>query len=176
MPKTTFTGPILAGPSKDSTQSPNQGTVVLEQQAYFVLAADIVVATDADRVAYNSFKGIPAYSWNALTAVTATFFVPQNTLMGTGIVLRDIGVDVTTAIVGPTALNLTAGITANGTDFLGTQNLMTGPVIRGAFTYSNANLNAMASVTGGSVFVQITPTVANVTAGRILVTLRYTQQ
>jgi hypothetical protein len=90
--------------------------------------------------------------------------------------IEDIIIDVPTAIVGPTAANLTMGVSAAGTEYVSSTNLMTGPVVRVRPTFTNAQLLAMMNVTTNVVvYAQLTGTVSNFTAGVVLITVKYVQ-
>jgi len=170
MAKTTFSGPLMVGTIKTgSTQ--NLGDNVLSQQVCFTTAANITSVTDADGQTVSQYNGVPATAFAAFgTAATASFNLPANAA------ILDIVVDVPTAIVGPTASNLTAGTAAAGTQYVTSTDLQTGPVVRVRPTFTNAQLLAMMNVTTNTVFyAQLTGTVANFTAGVVLVTVTYIQ-
>ena len=173
MAKTTFSGPILTGDSKNSggTVPFNLGTVHLQQDLCFTIPASIATYTDADGQNWSYYNKVPATAFAAFgTAATASFTLPANAQ------IVDIIIDVPTAIVGPTAANLTCGITASGTDYVSSTNLMTGPVVRVRPTFTNAQLLAMMNVTTNTTFyAQLTGTVANFTAGVVYVQVLYTQ-
>lgn len=170
MAKTTFSGPVLVGTIKDGSLM-NLGDNVLAQEICFTIPASITTFTDADGQNYSYYSRVPATAFAAFSvAATASFNIPANAQ------IIDIVVDVPTAIVGPTAANLTCGITATGTDYVSSTNLMTGPVVRVRPTFTNAQLLAMMNVTTNTVFyAQLTGTVANFTAGVVLVTVTYVQ-
>ena len=174
MSKSTFSGPILVGTGKNTgnTLLPfNQGTVDLQQDIVFTIPANITTYVDVDGVSSSQYNYVVATPFAAFgSAATASVTLPAYAQ------IIDIIVDVPTAIVGPTAANLTMGITANGTDYVSTINLMTGPVIRVRPTFTNAQLLAMMNCTTNTTFyVQLTGTVANFTAGAVYVQIKYTQ-
>ena len=170
--KSTFSGPIQAGDYKNGVTS-NLGDVHLEQDFAFTIPANITTFQDSDGQNWSMYNYVEATAWNGTTAVTATQYFPSLAQ------ISDIIIDVPTAFVGPTAVNLTCGLTPSGTDFVSSLNLMTGPVVRVRPTFTNAQLLAMmnlgASSTPIPVYVQITPTVSAVTAGTVFVQILYTQ-
>lgn len=170
MAKTTFSGPLQVGTIKNGSLQ-NLGDNVLSQQTCFTIPASITSVTDADGQTVSQYNGVAATAFAAFgVAATASFNLPANAT------ILDIVIDVPTALVGPTAANLTCGITAAGQDYVSTTNLLTGPVIRVRPTFTNAQLLAMMNVTTNTVFyAQLTGTVANFTAGVVLVTVSYIQ-
>ena len=171
MAKTTFSGPVLVGNQKDTTNSFNLGTTVLQQDVVFTPSANIVTYTDADGGQWSYYNKVPATAWaGTAAAVTASIYLPANAQ------IIGLYVDVLATIVGPTALSVTAGVTANGTDYMNVTGLMTGPVTgRTIPTYTNAQCLAMMNITTNTtLYVQAVPTVAAVSAGSILVQVQYT--
>jgi len=170
MALTTFSGPVKVGTVKVGSLQ-NLGDNVLSQQVCFATSANITSVTDADGQTTSQYNGVPATAFAAFgSAATASFNLPANSS------ILDIIIDVPTAIVGPTAANLTAGVTATGTDYVSSTNLMTGPVVRSRPTFTNAQLLAMMNATTNTVFyTQLTGTVANFTAGVVMVTVVYIQ-
>lgn len=172
MAKTTFSGPMKIGTSKDnSALTPNLGFVKLQQDVTITIPANITTVIDADGQSLSQYLSSPAVPFAAATvAASAIMYLPASAQV------LDIVIDVTTAIVGPTAANLTIGFTAGGADFVSTVNLMTGPVVRVRPTFTNAQLLAMANVTTNTaIYVTLTGTVANFTAGAVLVSMEYAQ-
>lgn len=170
MAKTTFSGPLMVGTIKNGSLQ-NLGDNAMSQQICFTIPASITTLTDADGQNYSVYNLVPATAFAAFgVAATASFNLPANAM------IEDIIIDVPTAIVGPTAANLTCGITAAGQDYVSTTNLLTGPVVRVRPTFTNAQLLAMMNVTTNTVFyAQLTGTVANFTAGVVLITVKYVQ-
>lgn len=170
MGKTVFSGPLQSGTVKVGSLQ-NLGDNVLSQQTCFTIAASITSVTDVDGQTVSQYNGVPATVFAAAaSAATASVNLPANST------ILDIVIDVPTAIVGPTAANLTCGISAAGTEYVASTNLMTGPVIRVRPTFTNAQLLAMMNVTTNTVFyAQLTGTVANFTAGVVMVTVTYIQ-
>lgn len=172
--KVTFTGGMLAGLYKAGGNAVagtpmDLGVVELEQDMCFTIPASITTFTDSDGQNISQYNWSPAIAFAAFgSAATNSITIPPQCT------IHDIIVDVPTAIVGPTAANLTIGITATGQDYVSTLNLMTGPVIRVRPTFTNAQLLAMMNTTTNiTVFAQVTGTVANFTAGVVLLTVIY---
>ena len=170
MAKTTFSGPVQVGTLKEGSLN-NIGSVILSQEVVFTIPASITTVIDADGQSSSLYNGADATAFAAATvAATASFNLPASSD------IVDIIIDVPTAIVGPTAANLTLGVTAAGTDYVSSTNLMTGPVVRVRPTFTNAQLLAMMNVTTNTVvYAQLTGTVANFTAGAVYITVLYTQ-
>jgi hypothetical protein len=170
MSKTTFSGPVQVGTSRTGSAN-NLGDVVLSQELCFTIPANITTVVDADGQSASIYNGADAVPFAAFgVAATNNFYLPANAD------IIDIIIDVPTAIVGPTAANLTMGISAAGTEYVSSTNLMTGPVVRVRPTFTNAQLLAMMSVsTNTGFYAQLTGTVANFTAGVVYITVLYTQ-
>lgn len=167
MAKTTFQGPIAVGTIKNV----NTGGVLLAQRAAFTLAASIANVTDADGNVTAKYNGVPATAFAAATvAASATVTIPANSR------IVDIVIDIAVAITGPTAANLTVGTAAAGAQYVTATDLLTGPVIRVRPTFTVAQLLAMMNTTTNtSVVATLTGTVANFTAGAVLITVLYEQ-
>lgn len=167
MAKTTFQGPISVGTIKNT----NTGGVLLAQRAAFTLTASIANVTDADGQTVAKYNGVPATAFAAATvASSATITIPANSRV------VDILIDIPVAITGPTAANLTVGTAAAGTQYVASTDLLTGPVIRVRPTFTVAQLLAMMNTTTNtSIVATLTGTVANFTAGAVLVTVLYEQ-
>jgi len=170
MGKSTLSGPLMVGTIKEGASN-NLGDAILSQELCFTIPASITTTVDADGQTSSTYNGADAAPFAAFgVAATNNFWLPANSD------IVDIIIDVPTAIVGPTAANLTCGITAAGQDYVSTTNLMTGPVVRVRPTFTNAQLLAMMSVTTNTGFyAQLTGTVANFTAGVVYITVLYTQ-
>lgn len=170
MGKSTLSGPLMVGPIKVGSLN-NLADMSGSQQIVFTIPASIATVTDADGQSASLYNQIPATAFAAFSvAATASFNIPANAM------IEDIVIDVPTAIVGPTAANLTMGISAAGTEYVSSTNLMTGPVVRVRPTFTNAQLLAMMNVTTNIiVYAQLTGTVANFTAGAVLITVKYIQ-
>lgn len=170
MGKTVFSGPVKIGTVKTGASN-NTGSVVLSQELVFTIPANIATVIDADGQSSSKYNGADATAFAAFgVAATASFNLPANSD------IVDIIIDVPTAIVGPTAANLTMGSTANGTQYVTSTDLMTGPVVRVRPTFTNAQLLAMMNTTTNTTFyAQLTGTVANFTAGVVYITVLYTQ-
>lgn len=170
MAKATFSGPVKSGTIKTGSSS-NLGTAVTSQSVAFTIAASIASVTDADGQSVSMYNGTPATAVAAFgTAATASFNIPANAQ------ILDIVIDVPVALVGPTAANLTVGSTSTGTQYVASTNLMTGPVVRVRPTFTNAQLLAMLTTsTNTVVYAQLTATVANITAGAVVLTVTYVQ-
>ena len=170
MAKTTFSGPVAIGTLKDGAKGANNlGTVVLAQQVAFVTPALLTTTTDADGQTTSTYLGMPAVAWLATAAAaTISVQVPANAS------ILDFIIDQSLVTTGGTAINLTAGITAAGVEYIASTDIKT--TVRLRPTYTAAHLIAMRTVgTNTSVFVQITPTATAVTAGVTIVTIQYTQ-
>ena len=170
MALTRFSGPVNAGTLKDGALQ-NTGTVDLQQDLCFTIPASITTYIDVDGNNTSQYNRVNATPFAAFSvAATASLQLPANAQ------IIDIIVDVPTAIVGPTAVNLTMGISAAGTEYVSSVNLMTGPVVRVRPTFTNAQLLAMMNVTTNITFyAQLTGTVANFTAGVVYIQIKYTQ-
>lgn len=170
MGKTVFGGPLQVGTVKEGA-SANVGKVVLSKSVVFTIAANIASVTDADGQTSSQYNGISATVFAAATvAASATVTLPANSQ------ITDIIIDVPTAITGPTASNLTVGTAAAGAQYVTSTDLQTGPVVRVRPTFTNAQLLAMMNVTTNtSVVATLTGTVANFTAGAVVVTVEYVQ-
>lgn len=168
MAKTTFAGPVRCGDVRYGTTN-NLGNTVLEQQVVFCPTASIAAVTDADGNTENRYNGIAATAWAATAAAaTAQLQLPANST------IIDIIIDQSVVTTGGTAINLTAGITAAGTEYVGTVDIKTSVRLRP--TFIAANLIAMQNITTNTnFFVQITPTATAVTAGITTVTVVYAQ-
>ena len=170
MSKTTFSGPVSAGTIKDGAKGTNNcGTILLAQKVFFVTPVLAVATTDADGQTTTTYLGQPAVAW-AATAAAATISVqlPAN------VMIHDIVIDQSLVTTGGTAINLTAGISAAGVEYVASTDIKT--TVRLIPTYTAAHLIAMRTVgTNTSFFVQITPTVTAVTAGVTSVTVLYAQ-
>jgi len=171
MAKTTFSGPVKVGTIKDGADGINNtGDVVLAQQVAFVTPSLLTTTTDADGQTSSTYLGLPAVAW-AATAAAATISVqlPANAS------ILDFIIDQSLVTTGGTAINLTAGISAAGVEYIASTDIKT--TVRLRPTYTAAHLIAMRTIgTNTSVFVQITPTATAVTAGVTIVTIQYVQQ
>jgi len=149
----------------------NLGDNVLAQEVCFTIPASIANVTDRDGQTVAMYNGIPATAFAAFTvAATASFNIPLNCQ------ILDIVIDVPTALVGPTAANLTVGTAAGGAQYVTSTDLLTGPVVRVRPTFTNAQLLAMMNTTTNTVvYATLTGTVANFTAGAVVVTVTYIQ-
>ena len=169
MSKTTFSGSVYAGTIRETTNR-NIGVMKQQQDMCFTIPASIATVVDQDGQSFSQYNGVNATAFAAFTvAATASLNLPV------GAQIVDIIIDVPTAIVGPTAANLTLGISAAGTEYVSSTNLMTGPVVRVRPTFTNAQLLAMMNVTTNTtVYAQLTGTVANFTAGVVYIQIIYT--
>jgi hypothetical protein len=169
MSKTTFSGSVYAGTIKE-TANRNIGTMKMQQDVCFTIPASIATVIDPDGQTFSQYNGVNATAFAAFSVAATTSL---NLPVGAQIV--DIIIDVPTAIVGPTAANLTVGISAAGTEYVSSTNLMTGPVVRVRPTFTNAQLLAMMNVTTNTtLYAQLTGTVANFTAGVVYIQVIYT--
>lgn len=168
MAKTSFSGPIKVGTIKSGTGA-NAGTPTLAQKVYFVPTASIVNSVGEDGTTLATYNGSPAVAWAATAAAaTASFGIPANAS------IVDIIIDQPVVTTGGTAINLTSGISAAGVEYVASTDVKA--TVRLRPTYTAAHLIAMANIgANNSVFVQVTPTVAAVTAGVLSVTFLYTQ-
>lgn len=172
MAKSTFSGPVRCGDVPKGTLN-NLGNVVLEQQVVFCPSASIASVTDADGVTESRYNGIAATAWAATAAAaTAQLQLPANST------IIDIIVDQSVVTTGGTAINLTAGISAAGVEYVPVTDIKTTVRARlgaGISTVA-ANLIAMQNITTNTnLFVQITPTATAITAGITTVTVLYAQ-
>ena len=170
MGRTTLSGPLLVGTIKDGSAE-NLGTCILQQDTVFTIPANIANVTNPDGQTFSLYNTVNAVPFAAfgVAATSSTIILPANSQ------IDDIVIDVPTAIVGPTAANLTVGITAAGQDYVSTLNLLTGPVVRVRPTFTNAQLLAMMNITTNlTIYAQLTGTVANFTAGVVYVQIKYT--
>ena len=168
MGKSTFSGPVSIGTFKDGALN-NMGDVLLSQEICFTTPANIVSGIDADGQSTTTYNGADAFPFAAFgVASTASINLPANAD------IVDIIVDVPVAIAGPTAANLTMGVTTTGQDYVSTLNVVGATRTRPTFT--NAQLLAMMNTgSNTTAFFQLTGTVANFTAGVVYVTVLYTQ-
>lgn len=169
MGKTVFNGPLQSGDIRGNTATNNVGSVVLEQQVVFCPAASITTVTDADGQTSSRYNGIEATAWAATAAAaTAQLQLPANST------IIDIIIDQSVVTTGGTAINLTAGITAAGVEYVASTDIKT--TVRLRPTYTAAHLIAMQNITTNTnFFVQITPTASAITAGITTVTVQYAQ-
>jgi hypothetical protein len=170
MSKTTFSGPVSAGTIKDGAKGTNNlGTMLLAQKVFVVTPALLTTTTDADGQTTSTYLGQPAVAW-AATAAAATISVqlPANAA------IHDFVIDQSLVTTGGTAINLTAGVSAAGVEYIASTDIKA--TVRLIPTYTAAHLIAMRNIsTNTSVFVQITPTATAVTAGVVSVTVLYSQ-
>lgn len=170
MAKTTFTGPVFAGTIKDGAMGANNlGNVVLDQRVAFVTPALLTTTTDADGQTTSTYLGMPAVAWNAgIAASTISVQLPANAS------ILDFIIDQSLVTTGGTVVNLTAGISAAGVEYIAATDIKV--TVRLRPTYTAAHLIAMRTIGNNTgAFVQITPTVSAVTAGVTIVTIQYTQ-
>lgn len=158
MSKTTFSGPLNVGVPGDSPLA--QGTVTLAQKMYFVPTASIV---------NGLYNGEPAVAWAATAAAaTASVTLPANAN------IVDIIIDQPVVTTGGTAVNLTAGISAAGVEYVASTDVKA--TVRLRPTLTAAHLLAMSNIGASTAFyAQVTPTASAVTAGVLSVTVLYTQ-
>ena len=168
MATTRFSGPMLVGSVKEGS-AVNTGDVLLTQKVYFVPTASITQVTDADGQTVGTYNNYPAFAW-AATAAAAT--ASLNLPVGANIV--DLIIDQPVATTGGTAINMTAGISAAGVEYMASTDVKAAVRLRPTFTA--AQLIAMANVGTNTVFyTQVTPTSTAVTAGVLSMTVVYTQ-
>jgi len=170
MGKATLSGPLFVGTQKDGAMSVNNlGNVVLAQRVAFVTPALLTTTTDADGQTTSTYLGMPAVAWAATAAaVTESVNLPANAS------IVDFIIDQSLVTTGGTAINLTAGISAAGVEYIASTDIKT--TVRLRPTYTAAHLIAMRTIgTNTTVYVQITPTATAVTAGVTIVTVQYVQ-
>jgi hypothetical protein len=143
MGSTTFSGPIKSGTVRESGGMTGNANV-----GSALLEQQVSVAH------------------NGASARTGTLYIP------TGSTIVDIILDTTTAPAGSTALNVSVGTAAAGTQLSGATDVQAGGRFRPTFTA--AQLTAHAATTQEAVFVTITPTGTS-TAGVVRATIVYAQ-
>lgn len=171
MGKSTLSGPLFVGTNKSGAKGVNNlGETVLSQKVAFVTPALAVSMTDADGQTTTSYLGMPAVAWAATAAaVTNSVNIPANAS------ILDFIIDQSLVTTGGTAINLTAGISAAGVEYIASTDIKT--TVRLRPTYTAAHLIAMRDIGANTtVYVQITPTATAVTAGVTIVTIQYVQR